>query len=91
MTMRDEMRCPHCGDECARDDVDVGIGIMYGPWGCPNCGWSEDEKYDSREGIRRDGDGRVLDQYGGSCHVSRPDGEAILLGLNVSDRGAVGS
>lgn len=34
--------CPTCGAECVRDEVDIGVGIQYGPWACPNCGWSED-------------------------------------------------
>ena len=88
---RETQNCPHCGEECCRDDVNVGIGIMYGPWGCPNCGWSEYEEHDSREGVRGAGNDRVFDQYGGSCHVGRPDGQAILSGANVSNRGAVGS
>lgn len=37
-------KCPICGSECDRDEADVGIGIMYGPWGCV-CGWSEQEEY----------------------------------------------
>jgi DNA-directed RNA polymerase subunit RPC12/RpoP len=36
--------CPKCGTECMRDDVDVVAGILYGPWGCPGCGWSEDSQ-----------------------------------------------
>lgn len=82
------MTCPHCGDTCDRESVDVGIGMMYGPWGCSNCGWSEDPDYDCRDGIKRDGDDRVLDQFGVSHHVERPDGMAVLIGLNVTKRGA---
>lgn len=41
--------CPKCGREAHRDEVDVGIGILYGPYGC-YCGWSEDERYDRSEG-----------------------------------------
>ena len=37
--------CPECGCECDRDEVDNGVGIMYGPWGCCACGWSEDSEY----------------------------------------------
>ncbi len=49
------MMCPECGEGCGRDAADVGVGIIYGPWGC-GCGWSEDteyshsDKYDSRGG-----------------------------------------
>jgi hypothetical protein len=37
------MTCPKCGAECGREEADVGVGIMYGPWGCGNCGWREDD------------------------------------------------
>jgi len=43
------MDCPKCGHECMRDDVDVGVGVIYGPWGC-YCGWSEDPRYDASDG-----------------------------------------
>jgi hypothetical protein len=66
--------CPHCykfgGIQIAvwRDSVDVGVGVIHGPWGCGNCGWSSDPEYD-----RRDGDSPAqiehpdafVDQYGG--------------------------
>ena len=38
------MKCPNCGGEdCERVEVDVGVGTQCGPWGCPDCGWAEDE------------------------------------------------
>ena len=43
------MNCPKCGEECDRDEVDVGVGMIYGPYGCM-CGWSESAEYDSSEG-----------------------------------------
>jgi transcription elongation factor Elf1 len=45
MTLPSEpFKCPECGStNCSRDEVDVGVGIMYGPWGCSSCGWSEYE------------------------------------------------
>ena len=39
--MADEMKCPRCGGECWRDEVDIGVGIQYGPWGCSECHWQE--------------------------------------------------
>jgi hypothetical protein len=78
---------PHCGEPCDRDHVDVGIGVIYGPWGCANCGWSSDPTYDSRRGVRRDGHDRVFDQYGTSHHIERPGGMAVLAEGNVDDRG----
>lgn len=45
------MICPNCGnDDIYREEADVGVGIIYGPYGCCNCGWSEDPIYDSRLG-----------------------------------------
>ena len=61
------MLCPNCReDECTRDRVDVGVGVIEGPWGCPSCGWSSDSKYDFSSGRSRlDPRGGVLDQWGG--------------------------
>ena len=83
--------CPHCGELCDHDEVDVGVGVMHGPWGCANCGWSENPKYDSRDSVRRDGVNRVFDQYGTSHHVERLGGVAVIGGLNVLNRGDVKS
>jgi hypothetical protein len=80
--------CPHCGEDCDRESVDVGVGVIHGPWGCAGCGWSSDSRYDSRAGVRRDGADRVYDQYGVSHHVDRIGGVAVLAGVNVHDRGA---
>jgi hypothetical protein len=30
------MSCPKCGDRCERDSVDVGVGVIRGPYGCPS-------------------------------------------------------
>lgn len=38
------MKCPKCNEECDQDEVDVGVGIIYGPARCPNCGWYEDHE-----------------------------------------------
>ena len=46
MVMTEHGICPRCGNACERDEVDVGVGTVYGPFGCP-CGWSEWERYDS--------------------------------------------
>lgn len=65
--MSDLRNCPKCGEECDRQSVDVGIGIIYGPWGCSNCGWSEHPEYDSSEGespAQKANPDRVVDQWG---------------------------
>lgn len=60
------MNCPECGAKCGRDEVDVGVGLIYGPWGCWDCGWSEESKYDLRDGPRFDEEtGGEFDQFGG--------------------------
>lgn len=58
------MACPKCGDECGRDEVDVGPGFMYGPYGCGSCGWSEDPDYDLSDGQSGTLDGGTVDQWG---------------------------
>lgn len=65
--------CPHCRSECFRDSVDVGVGVIHGPWGCPQCRWSEDERYDLRDGDKHTSSGGVIDQYGG-IHPKPPGG-----------------
>jgi hypothetical protein len=42
--------CPKCGGYCYRESVDIGVGVIHGPYGCINCGWSEDSYYDSSDG-----------------------------------------
>ena len=44
------MKCPNCGEECNRDEVDVGVGVISGPWSCYECGWSEDIDYNKSDG-----------------------------------------
>ena len=67
MSHGEKMTCPKCGnDDCWRDSVDVGVGVIFGPWGCPMCGWSESEEYDLSDGRSPlDEKGGAIDQYGG--------------------------
>lgn len=55
--------CPKCNALCDRDVVDVGVGNMYGPYGCPQCGWCEDERFDQTF-VEQPDDGHI-DQWGG--------------------------
>lgn len=53
-----EKTCPVCGADAWRESADVGVGIIYGPFGCSECGWSEDEEYDQitgKGGVQADG------------------------------------
>ena len=34
--------CPRCGGALEHEAVDIGVGTMYGPAFCIDCGWSED-------------------------------------------------
>lgn len=58
-----DMNCERCGNECDRDEVHNGICMIYGPWGCYRCGWSEDPRYDLQS-VEQPVNGR-LDQFGG--------------------------
>lgn len=42
--------CPCCKEPVWRESADVGVGVIYGPWGCSICGWSSDPYYDCRSG-----------------------------------------
>lgn len=60
------MNCQKCGTVCERDSVDIGVGVMHGPYGCPNCRWSEAEEFDLSDGRdAHDEHGGTIDQYGG--------------------------
>jgi hypothetical protein len=60
------MNCPKCGNKCWRDEADVGVGVIYGPYGCP-CGWSESREYDQADSVNRTPteEGWTKDQWGG--------------------------
>lgn len=84
----DPNKCPKCGgDDVWQDSADVGVGIIYGPRGCPSCGWSEDERYDMSEG--RSGtntdpdDKRWTDQFGNSYNKDRVREDLQRFGLNT--------
>jgi rubredoxin len=35
------MICPDCGAKCDREEVDVEICSIIGPWHCSRCGWTK--------------------------------------------------
>lgn len=66
-----------------RDSVDVGVGIIHGPYGCEECGWSEDSEYDlSDEKDPLDEKGGAIDQHGGY----HPPGPPRALGLKLAKK-----
>ena len=74
------MKCPKCEAECHRDAVHNGIAMLYGPWGCPACAWSEMDEYDLSMGKDpSDAKGGVIDQYGGYHPPGSPKAQAYWL------------
>lgn len=80
---RSEIKCGNCGEDTIQDSVDIGIGIIYGPRGCPVCGWSEDPEYDLSKGqsnIRPDGS--VFDPYGRVWPAGSVEAKSIVKAKN---------
>lgn len=77
-TINQDGICPRCDEaELYRDSVDIGVGVIFGPCGCPRCGWSEDSEYDLARGGGVQADGSYLDPYGGKLPAGNPI--AIML------------
>lgn len=75
-------KCPKCGSECDRDEVDIGVGVIYGPYGCFECYWSEYNEYDFSDGKERvDDKGGVYDQFGGY----HPPKSSIAKAVKMAD------
>lgn len=69
---QEQFTCPKCHcPECWRDSVHNGIAMLYGPWGCPECGWSEDSEFDVSNGPKITDDGYRLDQFGGATPIPK--------------------
>lgn len=74
--------CPNCADDCYRDEADVGVGIIYGPWGCPSCGWSESDAYNRLiVSPGPDAKGGWTDQFGGY----HPVGSSMALAHRLAE------
>ena len=81
------IKCPNCGESCDRDSVDVGVGVIHGPFGCANCGWSEDSKYDlSQDRDPVDEKGGAIDQWGGYHPPGSSMAEAYRLARKMEDK-----
>lgn len=86
------MNCAKCNEPCDQESVDIGVGIIYGPWGCSWCGWSSDSDYDRSSGSAPADDlrpGWYSDQFG-SLHSKARLAEDIKaagerFGLDFSD------
>lgn len=80
-----ECVCPRCDErELYRDSVDVGVGIIHGPCGCPCCGWSEDSRYDLASGGGLQDDGSYLDPYGGLTPAANPIAKMLAAEANAA-------
>jgi|SRR6185312_790989 len=86
------MNCPNCDfSDCYRDEVDIGVGIQYGPWICPVCGWYEGHDLDSAiEALQVALDkpskaalklGATYDQIRSECRDSPAKREAVVQAL----------
>ncbi|MGR3783094.1 MAG: hypothetical protein ACU0DT_17750 [Albimonas sp.] len=74
--------CPKCGGETHQDSVDVGVGIIHGPRGCIECGWSEAPEYDLSDGQDPlDERGGARDQFGGY----HPPGSATAAAYRMAE------
>ncbi len=40
-------KCPQCNGNLWRDEVDIGVGVQYGPWRCEDCAWYEGHEADA--------------------------------------------
>jgi hypothetical protein len=81
------MRCEKCDNECTQESCDVGVGTIYGPWGCQYCGWSECEEYDRSEGQTGiDERGGFTDQWGVYYPPANPVARAAVLAQLNTDR-----
>lgn len=79
-------RCPRCGEELYRHEVDIGIGTEYGPWGCNDCGWSIDRRYDRSDGqsiAAAEHPDCLVDQFGGITPM-RPVQAKLLDRFGIS-------
>lgn len=78
------MNCPKCEEECYRDEVDVEVGVIHGPYGCV-CGWSEDSYYDCSDGpslAEKSRPGYYIDSCGRMYSHDRIEENLDRLGLN---------
>jgi hypothetical protein len=76
--------CEKCGGETHQESADIGVGIICGPRGCVECGWSESEEYDQTIEANRQPDekGGYKDQFG----WYHPVGSSVALAHKLADQ-----
>lgn len=77
--MNESKTCPRCNGDCCRDEVDIGVGITCGPWGCYTCGWSE--YADQAREFEKENPGWYVDPCGGAYRIDGIVEHAERFGL----------
>ncbi len=80
-----DLHCPKCGDGCWREEVDLGVGTDYGPWGC-SCGWSDDQYYDCSSAPADAPEGWRATPHGMLINLEREAEEMVELEAIVLNR-----
>lgn len=80
--------CPNCGRGMCREEADIGVGIMYGPWGCL-CGYSEDPRFNRLSGTNTEtqerNPERWADQWGNLHHRDRLREQLGRFGVDADE------
>lgn len=42
-------KCPECGSDLEFDEVDIGVGVLRGNAGCPECHWAPSKIKESQK------------------------------------------
>lgn len=76
--------CPKCGSsDIDQHTINIGVGVIEGPWGCVECGWSEYPEYDLSDGRSPfDEKGGVTDQFG----AYYPPGNSVALAYSMAQQ-----
>ena len=85
--------CSKCGTQLEADEADVGVGIIYGPAGCPGCFWMEptlEEGMWKEDGKSGEGAAVRMTVAGRTCaecrHVSTDKQKKVLEATGFGDQ-----
>lgn len=72
--MSPEFTCSCGSSDCWREEVDIGVGTMYGPWRCNACGVTHRDQLDAdMEMIEEEGPMDLEDQLDKALDRAFPD------------------